>query len=204
MRPMAPERSPWPPDFSFVMATRAKAGGSMKPSSSSSAAAGAPRSRGKKRPRSRAPLPSRPLASKAKPVRPASVGSAIAEAVIVSKAMAAFRIGAPIGTVRSRASTIFKGVENALRRVGLLQHLGAERRKGVVDRVADGGRGADGSGLAGALGAERRAGDRRLHVRDDDVGHLERHRHQVVGERPVQELARFVIQALFIERGADT
>src|SRR4051812_11372986 len=134
---------------------------------------------------------------------PPSAVMATAEAVIVSKAMAAFRIGAPIGTVRSRASTIFKGVENALRRVGLLEHLGAERRKGIVDRVANGGGRTDGPGLANTLGAERGAGNRRFDVRDDDVGHLECHRHEVVGERAVQELARFVIQALFVKRGAD-
>ena len=37
----------------------------------------------------------------------------------------------------------------------------------------------------------------------DDVGHLARHRHQVVGQAAVQQLARAVVQALLVQRAAD-
>src|SRR3954469_15350732 len=119
---------------------------------------------------------------------PPSDTIATADAVISPKAMAALRIGAAMETVRSRSSTIFKGAQDAFGRVRLLEHLGAERREGIVDRVADRRAGADGAGLADALGAERGARDRRLDVRDDDVRHLARPRHQETGHRAVEEL----------------
>src|SRR5688500_19034970 len=101
-----------------------------------------------------------------------------AEAVIASNAMAALRIAAPTGTVRSRSARMRMSghpperAQDALRRVGLLEDLDAQRGERVIDGVAHGGGRADGAGLADALGTERRAGDRRLHVRDHDVGHL--------------------------------
>src|SRR6185436_6723036 len=139
---------------------------------------------------------------------PRSETIATAEAVIASKAMAALRIGAPIGTVRSRSSTIFnarphsQGFQDALRGVRLLEHLDAERRERIVDGIADSGGGADRAGFADAFHAERGAGDRRLDVRYLDVGHLPRHRHEVVGHRAVEELARLVVEAFLVERSA--
>ena len=38
---------------------------------------------------------------------------------------------------------------------------------------------------------------------DDDVGHLARHRHQVIGQAAVAQLARAVVQALLVQRAAD-
>src|SRR3954468_3770066 len=106
---------------------------------------------------------------------PPSDTIATADAVISPKAIAALRIGAAMETVLSRSSTIFKRAQDPLGRVRLLEHLGAQGRERVVDGVADRGRGADGAGLANALRAERGAGDRRLDMCDDDVGHLGGH-----------------------------
>ncbi len=79
----------------------------------------------------------------------------------------------------------------------------AEGRQRVVDRVHHRGRRAGGAGLAGALGAELRAGGRRLHVADHDVGHLGGHRHQVVGHVAVAQRAVGVVQAFLEQRAAD-
>ena len=90
--------------------------------------------------------------------------------------------------------------------LGRERHRGdarVERRERVVDRVHDRGRRAGGAGLADALGAELRLLRRRLDVRADDVGHLARHRHEVVGHVAVQELAVGAVEAFLVERGAD-
>src|SRR5438046_601099 len=108
---------------------------------------------------------------------------ASAEAVMVPNPIAAFLIGAPRGTVRSRTCRIRSGglagtgqrLENPLWRVGLLGELDSERRQRIVDGVSDRGGGADGAGLADSLRAEERARHRALDVRDLDVGHFSGH-----------------------------
>ena len=73
----------------------------------------------------------------------------------------------------------------------------------VVDGVHDGRRSAGRAGLARALGAEQQLPRRRLDMADLDVGHLGRHRHQVVGHRADQQLALGRVGAVLVERAAD-
>ncbi len=58
--------------------------------------------------------------------------------------------------------------------------------------------GAGRAGFAHALGAEHGAGRGRHQMRHLDIRHLARHRHEIVGEAAVPELARAVIEA-FLE-----
>ena len=79
----------------------------------------------------------------------------------------------------------------------------AERLQGVVDRVRHRGGGACRAGLPGAFGAELRFEGRRDHVADLDVGHLGRHRHEIIGHVAVQELPALVVEAVLEQRRAE-
>ena len=53
------------------------------------------------------------------------------------------------------------------------------------------------------LAPSSRVGGRRHHVADLDVGHLGRHRHQIVGHVAVEQLAALVVEAVLEQRAAD-
>lgn len=53
------------------------------------------------------------------------------------------------------------------------------------------------------LGTKLGFAGRRLHMADLDIGHLERHRRDVIGHGAVLELARIVIDAVLVERAAE-
>ena len=105
---------------------------------------------------------------------------------VLPRGVAAKLAGAGSG---QRAGTLPSADENPLGREGLGEHLGAEGPQRVVDGVHDGGGRAGGAGLARALGAQQRFARGSLDVADLDVGHLRRHRHQVVGHGADQQLA---------------
>jgi len=54
-----------------------------------------------------------------------------------------------------------------------------------------------------SLGAQFGVGGRRDHMADFDIGHFDCHRDQIVHHVAVDELAGFVVDAMFIERAAD-
>ena len=89
------------------------------------------------------------------------------------------------------------------RRDRLRGDAGAEGPERVVDGIHDDGGRRAGAGFADALGAK--LGDRRwrLHVHNVDVGHLGRHRRQVVDQRAVLQLAGVVVEAVLVQRAAD-
>ena len=94
-------------------------------------------------------------------------------------------------------------LDDAPRRHGRDQQLGAEAGQRIVDGVGDGGGRGDGAALADALLAEARVGRRRLHVQDADLRHLGGAGQQVVGERGGQRLGLRVEAHLLVERRAD-
>src|SRR5262252_10760428 len=67
------------------------------------------------------------------------------------------------------------------------ERLGAKRAQRIVDGIHDRTGRAGGAGFARALGAELGIGGRSHHVADFDVGHLRRHRHEIVRHVAVEQ-----------------
>ena len=95
------------------------------------------------------------------------------------------------------------GVQHTLGRERLLAKLGAEWLQRIVGADPDDADGANCAGLADAFGAELRRALGRLDMFDMDIGHLRRHRDQIVRQRPVGQITGTVVDAFFVERSAD-
>src|SRR5215510_2543733 len=128
------------------------------------------------------------------------LGRGSAPVVVVSKALPLVAVNMLLSTLHSA-----ERVQNSARcERHVRERLGAQWPQRVVDRVHDRARRAVGAGLARALGAQFRIGGGRDHMADLDIGHLGRHRYQIVRHVAVQELAALVVEAVLEQRAAQT